>query len=114
MTAFVMLDELPMTSSGKVDRRNLPEPGSAGPPYVTPRDELESLIAEVWAESLGVEDVGIKHNFFSLAGHSLVVTRIIYELREALGVDLPLTVMFQHPTMESFAIEVHKLLAGEE
>lgn len=109
---FVLLDELPMTASGKVDRRGLPEPGTVEPPYVAPRDELESLIADVWAESLGIDEVGIKHNFFWLGGHSLLVTRIIYELRDSLGVEFPLAVLFQRPTVESFAIEARRLLAA--
>jgi amino acid adenylation domain-containing protein len=111
-STFMLLDALPMTGSGKVDRRSLPDPGLAEPPYVAPRDELESTIAKVWADSLGIEDIGIKHNFFSLGGHSLVVTQIVYQLRESLGVDLPLAVILKNPTVESCAAEVRGLLAA--
>lgn len=110
---FVVLDELPLTGSGKVDRRSLPAPGTVEPPFVAPRDEIESVIAEIWADSLGLDAVGIKHNFFWLGGHSLLVTRIVYELREALGVELPLAAMFERPTVESFAVEARRLLAVE-
>ncbi len=110
---FVVLDELPLTGSGKVDRRNLPAPGTVEPPFVAPRDDIESAIAEIWADNLGLDAVGIKHNFFWLGGHSLLVTRIIYELRDALGVDLPLAAMFERPTVESLAVQTRKLLAAE-
>lgn len=110
---FVVLDEMPLTESGKVDRRNLPAPGTVEPPFVAPRDDIEAMIAEIWADSLGVDAVGVKHNFFWLGGHSLLVTRIIYELREALGVDLPLATLFERPTVESLAVRMRGLLAGQ-
>ena len=109
---FVVLDEMPLTGSGKVDRRSLPAPGTVEPPYVAPRDGIESAIAEIWADGLGLDAVGIKHNFFWLGGHSLLVTRIVYELREALSVDLPLAAMFERPTVESLAVEARRLLAA--
>lgn len=110
---FVVLDEMPLTESGKIDRRNLPAPGTVEPPYVAPRDDIESAIAEIWADSLGLDAVGVKHNFFWLGGHSLLVTRIIYELRDSLGVDLSLAAMFERPTVESLAVETRRLLAAE-
>lgn len=109
---FVILDEMPLTESGKVDRRKLPAPGTVEPPYVAPRDDIESAIAEIWADSLGLDAVGIRHNFFWMGGHSLLVTRIIYELRDALGVDLSLAAMFERPTVESLAVETRRLLAA--
>jgi amino acid adenylation domain-containing protein len=112
-STFMLLDSLPMTGSGKVDRRGLPDPGPAEPPFMAPRDELESTIAKLWADSLGLEDVGIKHNFFALGGHSLVVTQIVYQLRESLGVNVPLAVMLKNPTVESFAAQVRALLTAK-
>jgi acyl carrier protein len=110
---FVVLDEMPLTDTGKIDRRRLPAPGTVEPPFVAPRDDIESAIAEVWADSLGLEAVGVKHNFFQLGGHSLLVTRIVYELREALEIDFPLAAMFERPTVESFAVHARSLLAAE-
>lgn len=111
-STFMLLDALPMTDSGKVDRRSLPDPGLDELPYVAPRDELESTIAKIWADSLGLEEIGIKHNFFALGGHSLVVTQIVYQLRESVGVDLPLAFILKNPTVESCAAEVRRLLAA--
>lgn len=111
---FVIMDELPLSGNGKVDRRSLPPPGTVEPPFVAPRDDIESAIADIWADSLGLDSVGIKHNFFWLGGHSLLVTRVTYELREALGVDIPLSVMFQRPTVESFAVAARTLLAARD
>jgi AMP-binding enzyme C-terminal domain/Phosphopantetheine attachment site len=102
-STFMLLDALPMTDSGKVDRRNLPDPGLDELPYVAPRDELESTMAKI----------GIKHNFFALGGHSLVVTQIVYQLRESVGVDLPLAFILKNPTVESCAAEVRRLLAAQ-
>jgi amino acid adenylation domain-containing protein len=111
--AFVLLDELPMTGTGKVDRLRLPDPDEVEPAFVAARDEVEETIVEVWAEALGVDTVGIRHNFFWLGGHSLLVARVTYELRDALGVDLPLATIFQRPTVESFAVEARRLLTEE-
>ena len=109
---FVILDEMPLTGSGKIDRRRLPAPGTVEPLFVAPRDDIESAIAEIWADSLGLGAVGVKHNFFQLGGHSLLVTRIIYQLRESLGIEFPLAAMFEHPTVESFAVQARNLLAA--
>lgn len=111
--AFVITDALPMTETGKIDRHRLPHPDEIEPESVAPRDDLETVIAKVWADALGVDSVGVKHNFFSLGGHSLLVTRVIYELREILGVDLPLAALFERPTIESLAIETRRLMDAE-
>jgi amino acid adenylation domain-containing protein len=109
---LVVLDEFPLTESGKIDRRRLPNPEDVTARFVAPRDELEAEIAAVWAESLGVDELGVRDNFFRLGGHSLLVTRIVYELRDALGVDIPLEAMFRRPTVESLATEVRSLLTA--
>lgn len=111
--AFVITDALPMTETGKIDRRRLPHPDEVEPESVAPRDDLETVIAKVWADALGLDGIGVKHNFFWLGGHSLLVTRVIYELREILGVDLPLSALFERPTIESFAVEVRRLMDAE-
>ncbi|WP_324789308.1 non-ribosomal peptide synthetase [Streptomyces sp. H51] len=103
--AFVLLDALPLTPSGKVDRRALPEPeplrgGAASSP---PRDALETVIAQAWADTLKLDGVGREDHFFRLGGHSLVATRITSHLREALGVAVALRTLFLNPTLAAFA-----------
>jgi amino acid adenylation domain-containing protein len=109
---FVFLDRLPLTGNGKVDRRRLPRPTVAEPRFVAPRDELESTIAAIWAEALDLETVGVRHNFFRLGGHSLLVTRVMFHLRQKLGVDLPLISLFQLPTVEALAGAARAHLTG--
>jgi amino acid adenylation domain-containing protein len=108
-SAFVVLEALPLTSSGKVDRRSLPAPGVDDhlfEAYVGPRDGLESLLAERWAQLLGVDRVGRDDNFFALGGHSLLVMRLGSRLRRELGVTLPASALFAHPTLAAFAAQV--------
>lgn len=101
--AFIMLDELPLTPSNKVDYRRLPEPGQGRPAlsgnYVAPRSAVEQILARIWAELLHVERVGLNDNFFDLGGHSLLATRLIARLRSVLSVELPLRAVFETPTL---------------
>ncbi|MCP5311405.1 MAG: amino acid adenylation domain-containing protein [Zoogloeaceae bacterium] len=107
-TAFVQLAALPVTSNGKLDRRALPAPlrdrDLVGDEYVAPRTSVETVLAGIWAEVLGLERVGVHDNFFELGGHSLLATQVISAAREALEIDLPLRVMFDRPTVEDMAI----------
>ncbi|WP_164003052.1 non-ribosomal peptide synthetase, partial [Pyxidicoccus caerfyrddinensis] len=105
-SAFVALDTLPLTSSGKVDRKALPAPdgavaASAG--YVAPRNETEQRLAALWSELLRVEQVGLHDNFFELGGHSLLVTQVVSRIRASFGVELPLHTLFEAPTLEALA-----------
>ena len=109
--AFVRLDALPRTSQGKVDRAALPAPDtSRGSGFVPPRTPLEALVAEIWEAVLGIGQVGIDDSFWSLGGHSLLATRISSRLLEALGVEVPLQTLFEHPTLAGFAAAVGRLL----
>jgi len=105
--AFVMLDALPLTANGKVDRRMLPEPGRITPeletPYVAPRTEVESAIVAIWKEVLHVEKVGVHDNFFDLGGHSLRMIQVHSALQERLKRDLPVIELFEYPTIDSLA-----------
>ena len=103
-SAIVVLDELPRTSSGKIDRTALSDPGHeerAG--YTAPRSPVEILLAEIWAAVLGVERVGTHDDFFALGGHSLLATQVVSRVREACGVSLSLRALFEAPSLEALA-----------
>jgi amino acid adenylation domain-containing protein len=105
-SVFVVLDALPRTPNGKVDRKALPAPGRVRgdeETYAAPTDPTEELLAGFWGEVLGVERVGIHDNFFSLGGHSLLATQVISRVREALGVELPQREVFEAPTVAALA-----------
>jgi amino acid adenylation domain-containing protein len=100
--AFVILEALPLTPNGKVDRRVLPVPdlySEIADQYVAPRTPIESILAQIWAQVLKVEQVGIHDNFFELGGHSLVATQVISRLQSAFGTALPLRYLFESPTI---------------
>ncbi|HEX2079486.1 MAG TPA: phosphopantetheine-binding protein, partial [Longimicrobium sp.] len=102
--AFVAVEGLPRTPSGKLDRRALPAPAPAQPPRpVEPGAGLEARIAAIWAEVLGLESVGAEDNFFDLGGHSLLLTRLQGRLVAELGHPVPLVDLFHHPTVRSLA-----------
>jgi len=105
-SAFVSLDALPLTASGKVDRLALPDPetldADRDASYVAPRNPVEEEIARIWSELLGVERVGVFDDFFELGGHSLLATQVIMRVRRVYG-DVPLQAMFMAPTPAGLA-----------
>jgi hypothetical protein len=107
-SAFIVLDELPLTTSGKVDRRRLPQPNEERPAlardFVAPRTPIEQEVAGIWEQVLKVKGVGVHDNFFDLGGHSLLATRVISRVNESLSMEMPLRAMFEHPTIAGFAI----------
>ena len=101
---FVLLDAFPLTPNGKIDRKALPAPTvTAATEYVPPRDDVETVIANVWAEILKLDRVGINDNFFELGGHSLLATQLVTRLRQMLRIALPLRALFDAPTVAELA-----------
>jgi amino acid adenylation domain-containing protein len=113
-SAFVHLDRLPLTATGKIDRRALPEPEFvAASDFVGPRDGLETLLAEIWAEVLRVPNVGVHDDFFELGGHSLLATQVVSRIRRALDLEIPLRTAFEATTVAALADRVRaSLYAG--
>ncbi|HEY0735673.1 MAG TPA: amino acid adenylation domain-containing protein [Herpetosiphonaceae bacterium] len=108
-SACLLLDALPRTPSGKVDRKALPDPEAAfqsSASYVPPSTPEELSVAALWAELLGLEQVGIHDNFFSLGGHSLLATRLLARLRVVEQIDLPLRALFETPTVAGLAHQI--------
>ena len=107
-SAFVVLDALPRTPSGKLDRRSLPEPErpTVAATFEAPRTPVEEVVAGIWEEVLGVERVALEEDFFALGGHSLLATRVVSRLRPAFGVELPVKALFEAPTVTGLAARV--------
>ncbi|SDE77108.1 amino acid adenylation domain-containing protein [Myxococcus virescens] len=114
--AFVSLPALPLNPSGKVDRKALPSPTLADTRsqevYVAPRDGLELRLVRAWEQLLGVEPISVRSSFFELGGHSLLAVRLVAALRESLGRPLPLSALFQAPTVEQLAALLRREDAG--
>lgn len=112
-TQFMALDAMPLTPNGKVDRQALPKPDNyradLAANYVAPRNELESQIADIWVEVLGLERVGIYDNFFELGGYSLLGIKILSRLRQSLQVEILLPNLFELPTIADLAIRIETL-----
>ena len=105
--AFAFLDSLPLTPSGKIDRRALPARPGTRPDleeaHVAPRDDLEKRLTHIWERVLGLQSVGIRDSFFDLGGHSLLAVRLVWEIEKELGQRLPLVSFFHDSTIEYLA-----------
>jgi natural product biosynthesis luciferase-like monooxygenase protein len=112
--AFVVLDALPRTPNGKIDRKRLPHPDVTREPraVVPPRNPLENMLAAIWQEALRVEAVGIYDNFFELGGHSLTAVVVTGKIRAAMCAAFPLRAVLDYPTIARLAEEIEKLLAS--
>jgi acyl carrier protein len=106
-TAFVVIEAVPLTANGKVDRLALPAPASVPSAleeaFVPPQTPAEHTLAQLWAAVLGLERVGRHDNFFELGGHSLMITQVMSRVQDAFQVELPLRSLFDHPTVAELA-----------
>lgn len=100
-SAFIVLDQLPVTPSGKLDRRALPTPDRSGSEktYVAPRTRNEEILSGIFTAVLRLDQVGIHDNFFDLGGHSLLATQVISRVRSAFTIELALRALFESPTV---------------
>jgi len=104
--AFVTLAALPLTAHGKVDRAALPVPAArleSGTEFVAPRNPTEARLADLWRELLALDQISIHDNFFALGGHSLLAVRLVNEIKLKMAFDLPIRMVFQHPTIQELA-----------
>ncbi len=106
--AFVVLDAVPLTPNGKVDRMRLPAPDVVVGEGRSLRTPVEQLVAEVWADVLGLQQVGPDDNFFALGGHSLLVTQVAFRLQRIFGIELHLRWLFEAPTVAELATRVEE------
>ena len=112
-SAFVMLEGLPLTPNGKIDRQALPAPdemqSNQTDHYVAPNTPTEELLASLWHEVLKVGQINIHDNFFELGGHSLLATRIISRVRETFQIEVPISALFDNPTVAKLATQIDLL-----
>lgn len=114
-SAFAVLDAMPLTPSGKVDRRALPAPQQSQPPetFVAPRTPVEEVLAGIWSEVLELEQIGIEDNFFDLGGHSLLATQLLSRVREIFKIEVPVRRIFEAPTVAGLAETVETMVKTE-
>ncbi len=117
---FVVVDQFPLNANGKIDRRKLAELKSAGvavqADLIAPRTELEEQLVAIWKDTLRIERVGVRDNFFDLGGHSLLATQIISRIRSTLGLSVSIRMLFEAPTVESLAeaIETTRVVTTDD
>ena len=106
-SSFVKLESMPLTPNGKVDRRTLPAPSAADSAetesLTAPKDALESQLVRIWESILGKHPIGVRQSFFDLGGHSLLAVRLMHRLEQVFGKRMPITILFQAPTIEHMA-----------
>ncbi|MEU8383605.1 non-ribosomal peptide synthetase, partial [Streptosporangium sp. NPDC048865] len=110
---WVSLTALPLTANGKLDRAALPAPEAGPRTRTAPRGDAEELVAEIFGEVLGVEEVGAFDDFFALGGHSLLATRAVARLRAAVEIEVPIRTLFARSTVADLAAAVEELLVAE-
>ena len=110
-SALVVVDDWPITTNGKVDRRALPAADTSllQQTYIAPRTEIEHVLWEIWQEILDLEKVGVTDNFFTIGGHSLLATRLAAKIVDRLGSELTLRAIFSQPVLEQQAKAIEKI-----
>ena len=109
-SAFVVLEALPLTPHGKLDRKAFPAPDRASEQaYIAPRNKTEEVLAKIWAEVLGLSRVGVEDNFFELGGHSLLAIQVITRTQDAFQKNLPVRRLFETPTVSGLAKWIESL-----
>ena len=113
---FVFLEALPITPNGKVDRRALPAPvrrrEELQTRFVAPVTRIEEMIAQIWAEILKVDTIGVHDNFFDLGGHSLLATQLVSRVRDTFNIEFPLRIVFECSTVAEFAEQIGSARVG--
>ncbi|WP_236176415.1 non-ribosomal peptide synthase/polyketide synthase [Pseudomonas qingdaonensis] len=101
-THLSLLERLPVTANGKLDLKALPQPAAAQTTYRAPQTPLQAVVAQIWAEVLHMDQVGLDDNFFALGGHSLLATQVVSRVRKQLGLDIPLRALFDSADLLAF------------
>ncbi len=111
-SAFILLEALPLTPNGKIDRHALPAPDKSSQTdnYVAPSTPTEKLLATLFSDVLRVEQIGVHDNFFELGGHSLLATRIISRVRNTFQTEIPISALFEKPTVGTLAVQIDSLV----
>ncbi|WP_437677704.1 amino acid adenylation domain-containing protein [Sorangium sp. So ce131] len=116
-TVYVFMDSLPLTVHGRIDKKALPRPeydvDANSRDCVAPRNEVEEGLARVWQQVLRLTQVGVKDNFFDLGGHSILAIQLISSIRKYLEVEVPVTLIFESPMLESMASRIEQLSQSE-
>lgn len=117
--SFVILDRLPLTANGKVDRQQLPPLNAgiklkSGAIAAVPQTSLEATLAQLWAKLLGQDQIGVEDNFFELGGHSLLATQLVSRIRDTLQIELPLRRVFETPTIAALAQFIENQASGTQ
>jgi amino acid adenylation domain-containing protein len=107
-TTFILLEALPLTANGKIDRKNLPSSGEESrsegqADYLAPRDAVEQQLAEIWENLLEIRHIGVRSSFFDLGGHSLTAVRLLAQIQKRFGQELPLNSLMRASTIEAMA-----------
>ncbi|CAM1366010.1 non-ribosomal peptide synthase/polyketide synthase [Tenacibaculum xiamenense] len=114
-TIWIILDEMPLTANGKIDKKSLPEPDSSelsSREYVAPRNETEEQLVLVWQELLGVDKIGVYDDFFELGGHSLLATRLVSMIRTKMSIEILIRNVFEYTTISELALHISTLSEG--
>ncbi|XWK89435.1 MAG: amino acid adenylation domain-containing protein [Phormidium sp.] len=104
-SAFVILESLPLNANGKVDRHALKPPSNTSDSdrFIEARNQLELQLVQIWSKILKIDKIGVQDNFFDLGGHSLLASYLMTQIKQQFGKDIPLTTLFQNPTIEQLA-----------